>query len=56
MSDYEKWRQWLEQWNIKYEEKQWNPNEKELIVGGCYCQAAMIFDMQENFVCMTAYE
>lgn len=56
MIDYEKWKNWFDQWNIKYEEKMWNPNQKELIVGGCYCQASAVFDLNENFITLTAYE
>ena len=56
ISDYEQWKQWLDKWNVTYEEKQWNPNEKELIIGGCYCQASIVFDLNDNFICMTAYE
>lgn len=41
---------------IKYEEKTWNPNVKELIIGGTYCQAAIVFDLNDNFIEMTAYE
>lgn len=56
MSDYEQWKQWLNKWNVEYEEKQWSPNKKELIVGGCYCQASMAFDLFDNFIGMTVYE
>lgn len=56
MNDYEQWKQWLEKWNVKYEEKEWNPNQKELIVGGTYCQASVVFDLENNFIAMTAYE
>lgn len=56
MSDYEQWKQWLDKWNVEYEEKTWNPNEKELIVGGSYCLASVVFDLDNKFICMTAYE
>ena len=56
MNDYEQWKQWLDKWNIEYEEKEWNPNVKELIVDGIYCQAAIVFDLENNFLHMTAYE
>lgn len=55
-NDYEQWKEWLDKWNINYEEKTWNPNVKELIVGGIYCQAAIVFDLKNNFMHMTAYE
>lgn len=55
-SDYQQWKDWLDKWNVKYEEKTWNPNEKELVVGGSYCQASVAFDLEDNFICMTAYE
>lgn len=55
-NDYQQWKEWLDKWNVEYEEKTWNPNVKELVVGGSYCQAAIVFDMKNNFQCMTAYE
>ena len=55
-NDYEQWKDWLDRWGITYEEKTWNPNIKELIIGGNYCQAAIVFDLENNFKCMTAYE
>ena len=56
MTDYEQWKQWLDKWNVKYEEEKWNPNVKELIIGGIYCQASIVFDLEEKFLQMTAYE
>lgn len=29
-NDYEQWKDWLDKWHIKYEEKTWHPNQKEL--------------------------
>lgn len=55
-TDYHQWKEWLDKWNIDYEEMAWNPNSKELIVGGSYCQASIVFDLEDNFKCMTAYE
>jgi hypothetical protein len=55
-TDYEQWKDWLDKWNVKYEEKTWNPNEKELVVDGSYCVASVAFDLNNNFICMTAYE
>lgn len=56
VSDYIQWKNWLDKWKIKYEEKTWNPNVKELIIGGTYCQAAIVFGLNDNFIEMTAYE
>lgn len=56
LTDYEQWKQWFKQWNVNFEEKTWNPNEKELVIGGIYCQASVVFDLNENFICVTAYE
>lgn len=56
ISDYQQWKDWLDRWNVDYEEQTWNPNVKELIIGGSYCQAAIVFDLEDNFKCMTAYE
>ena len=55
-SDYEQWKEWLDKWNVKYEEQTWTPNQKELIVSGHWCVASVVFDMDNNFICMTAYE
>lgn len=55
-SDYIQWKNWLDRWNVKYEEKIWNPNIKELIIGGTYCQASIVFDLDDKFIEMTAYE
>lgn len=55
-TDYEQWKQWLDKWHVDYEEKQWNPGIKELIIGGIYCQAVIQFDKDENFFGITAYE
>jgi hypothetical protein len=56
VSDYIQWKNWLDQWHVKYEEKTWNPNIKELIIGGTYCQASIVFDLDDKFIEMTAYE
>lgn len=55
-TDYQQWKDWLDKWNVNYEEETWNPNKKELVVGGCYCQTSIVFDLEDNFICMTAYE
>lgn len=56
MNDYEQWKQWFDKWDVKYEEKQWSPNVKELIIYGSYCLASVVFDLNDNFIDMTAYE
>lgn len=56
MNDYEQWKKWLDKWNINYEEQTWNPNQKELVVNGSWCVASIVFDLENNFKCMTAYE
>lgn len=56
ITDYEEWKQWLDKWNIKYEEEIWNPDQKELIIGGSFCQASIVFNLKNEFICMTAYE
>ena len=55
-TDYHQWKEWLDKWNINYEETTWIPNSKELIVEGSYCLASIVFDLEDNFKCMTAYE
>lgn len=55
-SDYEQWKEWLDKWSVKYEEQTWNPNQKELIISGHWCVASIAFNMDNNFICMTAYE
>lgn len=55
-NDYEQWKNWLDKWNIKYEEKFWIPNQKELFVDGYYSCAAVEFDLDNNFIRMTSYE
>lgn len=55
-NDYQQWKDWLDRWDIDYEEETWNLDVKELIVGGTYCQAAIVFDLENNFKYMTAYE
>lgn len=55
-NDYEQWKEWLNKWNVDYEEKAWNKNQKELIVNGSWCVASVVFDLENNFKCMTAYE
>lgn len=55
-SDYEQWKEWLDKWNVKYEEQTWNKNQKELIISGHWCVASVGFDMDDNFIGMTAYE
>ena len=54
--DYEQWKDWLDRWGVKYEEKSWNPNKKELVVDGYYSCASIVFDLDDNFICMTSYE
>lgn len=57
MTDYEKWKQWFDQWGVKYEEQVWNlHNQKVLATDGFYCQASAVFDLDENFITLTAYE
>lgn len=57
MTDYEKWKEWLDQWGVHYEEQMWNlHNQKVLATDGFYCQAAAVFDLDENFITLTAYE
>lgn len=55
-NDYEQWKEWLDKWNVNYEEKTWNKNQKELVVDGGWCVASVVFDLENNFKCMTAYE
>lgn len=55
-TDYQQWRDWFDKWNVEYEEEIWNSEHKELIVGGSYCQASVVFDLEDNFICVTAYE
>ena len=55
-NDYEQWKEWLDKWSVKYEEKTWNPHKKELIIFGHWCVASVVFDMDDNFICVTAYE
>ena len=55
-TDYKQWKQWLDNWHVNYEEPQWNPGIEELIIGGIYCQAAIQFDKDGNFIGVTAYE
>jgi hypothetical protein len=55
-NDYEQWKEWLDKWSIDYEERTWNPNSKELTVDGHWCLASIVFDLENNFKCMTAYE
>ena len=55
-NDYQQWKEWLDKWNVEYEEVTWNPNVKELVIGGAYCLASVMFSLDNNFVRMTAYE
>lgn len=55
-NDYEQWKEWLDKWNVDYEEQTWNLNQKELVVNGSWCVASVVFDLEDNFKCMTAYE
>lgn len=55
-NDYEQWKEWLDKWNIGYDEWMHHPNVKELVVFGRYCQASIVFDLEDNFIRMTAYE
>lgn len=55
-TDYQQWKDWLDKWNVPYEETTWNKVQKELIVGGSYCQASVVFTLEDKFICMTAYE
>ena len=56
MTDYEQWKQWLDKWKVKYKEKEWNPGQKELVINGIYCQASVVFTLEEKFITVTAYE
>ena len=56
MSDYEKWKEWLDKWNQEYTEKTWNPGIKELVIEGIFCQVSIQFDLNEKFIGITAYE
>lgn len=56
MTDYEKWKQWLDSWGVKYEEVQWNPGVKELIIDGIYSQASVMFNLDDTFKDLTSYE
>lgn len=56
MTDYEKWKQWLDSWGVKYEEAQWNPGVKELIIDGIYSQASVMFNLDDTFKDLTSYE
>lgn len=55
-NDYEQWKEWFDKWNIPYREETWHQNKKELIVDGTWCLASVMFDLENNFECMTAYE
>jgi hypothetical protein len=55
-NDYEQWKEWLNKWNVKYEEQTWHKGVKELTVDGTYCLASIVFDLENNFIRMTAYE
>jgi len=55
-TDYQQWKEWLDKWNVDYKEKTWIPNQKDLVVFGRYSVAAIVFDLDDNFVRMTAYE
>ena len=56
ITDYDQWKQWLDKWNVKYEEKGWNPNVKELIVDSKYSVTAIVFDLHDKFLHILAYE
>lgn len=51
-NDYEQWKEWLDKWNINYKEKTWHKDVKELTVD----VASILFDLDNNFIRMTAYE
>lgn len=56
LNDYEQWKAWLDKWGVDYTEETWNPDSKELIIRGHYCVASIVFDLDNNFICMTGYE
>ena len=56
MSDYEQWKQWLDKWNVSYREETWRRDRKELIVDGSWAVASVVFNLDDKFICMTAYE
>ena len=55
-NDYEQWKQWLDKWNVSYREETYTQNTKELIIDGHWAAASVVFDLNNNFICMTAYE
>ena len=56
ISDYEQWKQWLDKWNVSYREERWTQNTKELIVDSNWAVASIVFDLDDKFICMAAYE
>ena len=56
VTDYDQWKQWFDKWDVEYTEKTWNVGSKELVMRGHYCLASAAFDLDGNFICLTAYE
>lgn len=49
-TDYEQWKEWLNKWNVEYEEKQWNQNQKELVIKSLWSYVTIVFDLHDNFI------
>lgn len=55
MTDYEKWKNWLNQWGIKYKEEIYDTlfHKKELYIGNT---TSVVFDLNENFISFDTYD
>ena len=61
MTDFEKWEQWLKQWNVKYSIDEYDDFRGEptieLSINGCFAYASIVFKaVTKEFMYVTAQE